>query len=208
MKPARINEAVRRSDTLRTIYERRSVRKYSDRPVDKELIEQILDAGRMAPSAVNRQPWKFYLLTKKETIESLSKEITKIAGKEFLKSGPKQILKAVGHLLHYPHDIGLFKGEYFVFHGAPVVIFIAGPRDYEWAPLDIGMCSQNIMLAAKSLGLDTCPVGMGKYAEHTKNYSQLLIPSSEQIYLSIVLGYGIENPEMPERARDNAVYVN
>ena len=203
-----MSEPVRGSETLRTIYERRSVRKYSDRPVDKELIEQILDAGRMAPSAINRQPWKFYMLTKKEAIGSLSKEIAKIAGKEFLKSGPKQILKAVGHLLHYPHNISLFKGEYFIFHGAPVVIFITGPRDYEWAPLDIGMCSQNIMLAAKSLGLDTCPVGMGKYAEHTKNYSQLLIPSSEQIYLSIVLGYGIENPEMPERARDNAVYVN
>ncbi len=150
-----MSEPVRGSETLRTIYERRSVRKYSDRPVDKELIEQILDAGRMAPSAINRQPWKFYMLTKKEAIGSLSKEIAKIAGKEFLKSGPKQILKAVGHLLHYPHNISLFKGEYFIFHGAPVVIFITGPRDYEWAPLDIGMCSQNIMLAAKSLGLDT-----------------------------------------------------
>ena len=148
------------------------------------------------------------MLTKKEAIGSLSKEIAKIAGKEFLKSGTKQILKAVGHLLHYPHNINLFKGEYFIFHGAPVVIFITGPRDYEWAPLDIGMCSQNIMLAAKSLGLDSSPVGMGKYAEHTKNYSQLHIPATEQIYLSIVLGYGSEDPEMPKRARDNAIYVN
>ncbi|MDP4262848.1 MAG: nitroreductase [Bacteroidota bacterium] len=208
MKTVLINKATKSSETLKTIYGRRSVRKYKDIPVNNEVIDQVLDAGRMAPSAINRQPWKFYVLTKKETIQSLSKEIGKIAGKEFLKIGPKQILKAVGHLLHYPHDLRFFKGEYFIFHGAPVVIFITGPRDNEWAPLDIGMCSQNIMLAAKSLGLDSCPVGMGKYAEQTKNYSQLHIPSTEQIYLSIVLGYGDEKPEMPKRTRDNIVYID
>lgn len=208
MKTAVIDKETNAPGMVKTIYERRSVRKYKDKPVSKETIEKILDAGRMAPSAINRQPWKFYVLTKKEAIQSLSREIARIAGKEFLKSGPKQILKAVGHLLHFPHDIRFFKGEYFIFHGAPVVIFITGPRNDEWAPLDIGMSSQNIMLAAKSLGLDTCPVGMGKYAERTKNYSQLHIPSSEQIYLSIVLGYGDENPTLHERARDNVVYID
>jgi len=49
-----------------------------------------------------------------------------------------------------------------------VVIFIISPHDNEWASLDVGMCAQNIMLAAKSLGLDTCPVGFGKYVEKTK----------------------------------------
>lgn len=208
MKTEVISEAVKNSETLKTIYERRAVRKYKDKPVDKEIIEQILDAGRMAPSAINRQPWKFYVITKKETIQSFSKEIAKIAGKEFLKIGLKQILKTAAHLLHFPHDLRFFKGEYFVFHGAPVVIFITAPRDNEWAALDIGMCSQNIMLAAKSLGLDSCPVGLGKYAEHTKNFSQLHILSSEQIYLSIVLGYGSEIPEVPKRTRDNAVYID
>src|SRR5665647_338608 len=116
MKTEVISEAVKNSETLKTIYERRAVRKYKDKPVDKEVIEKILDAGRMAPSAINRQPWKFYILTKKDVIQSLSKEIAKIAGKEFLKSGPKQILKAIGHLLHFPHDIRFFKGEYFIFH--------------------------------------------------------------------------------------------
>ena len=50
------------NDTLKTIYERRAVRKYKDRPVEKHLVEQLLDAGRMAPSAINRQPWKFYVM--------------------------------------------------------------------------------------------------------------------------------------------------
>ena len=42
-----------------TINERRSIRKYQDRPVEKQLIADIIDAGRAAPSAKNRQPWKY-----------------------------------------------------------------------------------------------------------------------------------------------------
>jgi nitroreductase len=114
----------------------------------------------------------------------------------------------IGHLLHFPLDLRLFKGELFVFHGAPVVVFITGPRNDEWAALDIGMCSQNIMLAAVSLGLDTCPVGLGKFAALSKNYPRLNIPASEQIYLSIVLGYGDETPVMHERKKDNVFYIN
>lgn len=207
MKTAVVDTGAKYPGILNTIYERRSVRKFQDKPVGREMIERVLDAGRMAPSAINRQPWKFYVLSNKEAIHSLSKEIAKIAGKEFLKSGPKQILKTIGHLLHFPHDIRFFKGENLVFHGAPVVMFITGPRKDEWASLDIGMCAQNIMLAAKSLELDTCAVGMGKYAEQSESYSQLRIPSSEQIYLSIVLGYGDENPEIHERNKNNVVYI-
>ena len=48
------------NDTIKIIYERRAVRKYKDISVEKNLIEQIIDTGRMAPSAINKQPWKFY----------------------------------------------------------------------------------------------------------------------------------------------------
>lgn len=44
---------------LEAIYTRRSVRKYTDEPVSRTIIEQITDAGRVAPSAKNRQPWKY-----------------------------------------------------------------------------------------------------------------------------------------------------
>lgn len=45
-----------------SIYNRRSIRKYIDKEVPKEMIEQIIDAGRMSPSAKNRQPWKYIVL--------------------------------------------------------------------------------------------------------------------------------------------------
>lgn len=45
------------------IYDRRSIRKYQDREVPAEYIEQLIDAARMAPSAKNRQPWKYIVYT-------------------------------------------------------------------------------------------------------------------------------------------------
>ena len=93
MKPEVISEAVKNSETLKTIYERRAVRKYKDKPVDKEIIEQILDAGRIVPSAINRQSWKFYVIMKKETIQSFSKEIAKNSRKRIFKNWSEANIK-------------------------------------------------------------------------------------------------------------------
>ena len=53
-------------------YTRVSIRKYQDRPVEKEKIEAILRAAMQAPSAKNQQPWEFYVVTRKEMLEELS----------------------------------------------------------------------------------------------------------------------------------------
>lgn len=204
-------ETVTRTETVQTIYERRSVRKYKDDLVSISLIEQVLDAGRMAPSAMNKQPWQFYVLTNKETIHSFSREIAGVMTKGTLKSGLSgiaQLLKAASGLLHLSHGIDLHAIKDPVFHGAPVVIFLAAPRDNEWASLDVGMCAQNIMLAAKSLGLDTCPVGFGKYVEETKIFSRLHVPASEEVKLAIIMGYGDETPAIHERNKNNLLFID
>jgi nitroreductase len=58
---------------MNAIFTRTSVRKFEDRPVEKEKIEKLLQAGFVAPSAGNQQPWEFYVVTKHETIEALAK---------------------------------------------------------------------------------------------------------------------------------------
>ncbi len=177
--------------TLKTIYERRSLRKYKNQPVDKSLIEQIIDAGRMAPSAMNRQPWKFYVVTDRIKINSLSGAIAKVAESFF------------------PLSHGMVNTETadIIFHQAPVVIFITAPRNKEWTGIDIGMCTLNMMLAAKSIGLDTCPVGLAKYLELADRKTFLSLPDAEEIHLAIVLGYGDEKPEVHERKKDNMKFV-
>ena len=58
---------------MENIFHRVSIRKYEDKPVEKEKIFQILKAGMQAPSACNQQPWEFYVVTDKEKILELSK---------------------------------------------------------------------------------------------------------------------------------------
>lgn len=58
---------------MENIFHRVSIRKYEDKPVEKEKLLQILKAGMQAPSACNQQPWEFYVVTDKEKILELSK---------------------------------------------------------------------------------------------------------------------------------------
>lgn len=176
---------------MEIINARRAVRKYKNLAVEWRIINQLIDAGCMAPSGMNLQPWKFYVVTEKDLINKMD----------------DQICVVVKEIYTEPHMIDFLKTKYAIFHGAPVVIFITAPRENEWAALDIGMCSQNIMLAARAVGLDTCPVGLGKFIERTSFYSQLQIPVSEHVLISLIVGYGDEKPAVHERKKDIIFHV-
>ncbi|MHA1972096.1 MAG: nitroreductase family protein, partial [Candidatus Hodarchaeales archaeon] len=60
-------------DTLELLKTRRSIRKYKNTPVEKEKLDKCLEAARWAPSASNKQPWEFLVVTNKETREKLAK---------------------------------------------------------------------------------------------------------------------------------------
>ena len=194
------------NEVLKNIYERRAVRQYKNISVPKDQIDILLNAGRMAPSAMNRQPWKFYVLTNPNKIKTLSKEIADIAIKEIKHVNVKEAVKMTLSFFHLSTMIDFFKNDDHVFYGAPVVIFITSPKNDEWGALDVGMCAQNIMLSAKAIGLDTCPVGFAKFVTQTKDYYQLNIPDTEQIDLAIIVGYGNEQPKIHERIENNVVY--
>lgn len=195
------------NEILKVITERRAVRSYKSKAVSRNLIEQIIEAGRMAPSAINKQPWKFYIITEKAKIKSYSKEIIKVGLKNIVSIGLKAFAKAVvTGISGLAHGIDFLKAKDPVFHGAPVVIFLAASRTNEWAQLDIGMCAQNMMLAAKSLGLDSCPIGFGKFIEKTKYIADLGLNKDDQILLALIIGYGNENPIAQVRNRRNAFF--
>jgi nitroreductase len=196
------------NETLKTIFERRAVRKYLPEMIDDDILAKILDAGQMAPSAMNGQPWKFYIATHKDTIASFSKEIAKITSKMVLQTAIKHPLETIKTLLHFSPGPVALESEDPIFHHAPVVIFITSPKNNEWAGLDIGMCAQNMMLAAKSLGLDSCPVGFAKFIEQTPVFHRLEVPDGEKVLLAVILGYGDENPEPHPRVKNNAIFID
>lgn len=59
-------------DALEAIRTRRSLRQFKPEPVPKEILEKIVDAGRLAPSAINIQPWEFVVITEKPTLRRLA----------------------------------------------------------------------------------------------------------------------------------------
>ena len=73
------------------IYDRVSIRKYEDRPIEEEKITEILRAAMQAPSACNQQPWEFYVVTNKELLKKLS-EVSRYAG--MTKDAPVAIVSA------------------------------------------------------------------------------------------------------------------
>jgi len=116
------------NDILKNIYERRAVRKYKNISVPKDLIEMLLDAGRMAPSAMNRQPWKFYVLTDARKIRAFSKEIAQVAIREIKHTSLKDIAKMTFSHFHLSTMIDFLAHADHIFYGAPVVIFLTTRR--------------------------------------------------------------------------------
>lgn len=195
-------------ETMKVIYGRRSVRNFLNKPVTKEQIMQVIDAGRMAPSAMNKQPWKFYVLTHKDTIHLFSREIAVAVTRDITHMPFMNLIKTAKDMLEFPHGLDLMESGDMIFHNAPVVIFITSNKEDEWGALDIGMCAENMMLAAKAMGLDTCPVGFGKFVDKTKSYPLLNISQKEKVDLAMILGYGGENPLMHDRKKNNVVFID
>ena len=108
---------------------RRSVRRYRPDPVPDDLLDQVLEAARWAPSAVNSQPWEFIVVRDSQVRQALY-DLSGVAGLKW-----KQLL------------------------AAPVVIVVTARRLTQYSRDDCLFAAQNMMLCAKDLGLGTCYIG-------------------------------------------------
>jgi nitroreductase len=116
-------------DLLEGIYSRRSQRRYSDRPVDREQVLEIIKAGTWAPSGLNNQPWRFVVVSEDALRE-------KIAG---LTKYSRVVLEA-------PVAIAVFVDREAMYHDI---------KDHQ----AMGACLQNMLLAAHGLGLGAVWLG-------------------------------------------------
>jgi nitroreductase len=163
-------------DVLEGIRTRRSVRRFSEKPVEEEKLQIILEAVRMAPSWANRQCWRFVVVREKETREKIS---------EF--SFVESFFSPLGYKAN-PSKKGIAE--------APVVIVAcADPQQsgviwsQHYYMTDLGIASQNLMLAAHALGLGTVFVGV---FDEEKVRELLSIPAGIRIVGIFPLGYAKE----------------
>jgi nitroreductase len=157
-------------DFFELIYKRESVRGYLDKPVEREKVEKILEAARVAPSACNAQPWKFVVVDDKELVRKVAKNLYDplVSGINKFALTSLAFIIVVGEKRNLTSKMG----------------GIIKKKDY--TSIDIGAASENICLAATELGLGTCIMGWFKEKE-IKNL--LAIPKGREVHLVISLGY-------------------
>ena len=194
---------------VRLMRSRRSCRNYNDRAIDRKLLEDLSRIGTTAPSGTNSQLWTFTILASRQEVVNLGEQIAgffdrlnRMAEKSWLRLLNKYFGKdALGNYYRNYYEtvregLQLWKqeGKDTLFHGATAVIFVGGKKRAS-SPLEDGLlASQNIMLAAHSLGLGTCMIGFAVEAiKRDKNIKKLLdVPDDESIFAAIALGYPAE----------------
>jgi len=131
------------NETINNIANRYTCRDFSDAPLTDRQIDALVNAALAAPSAVNLQPWHVIVVTNKALIEELDEEGMSILSNEEDQSTYKRMMERGGKL----------------FYNAPCLVLVLSDGS-NWATLDCGILCQNVVLAAESMGLGTCIVGM------------------------------------------------
>lgn len=174
---------------VHTIMTRRSIRDYKAEPVSREQMNTIIECGIYAPSAMNLQPWAVRVVDAPDFIEG----VTAIAVEQM-----PQLAESEG-----------FRN---FFRNAPTVAFIACPEESYSGEYDCGLLSENMMLAAWSMGIGSCCLGSVvpvMNSEAAAPYMERLeLPEGYKLQVAIAFGYPEgEIPEAPERDSSKAYYV-
>ncbi len=176
---------------IQTIKGRRSVRNFEEKEVDKELIREIIQAGKFAPSAEDRQPWRFIVITNRDHIQELSlmvkEELKKLLKRRFIKQFSIKELKEKS-VLKLLYGVSFSEMD-LIFFDAPVVIFILTKNEL-FNNESCACCAQNMMLAAHSLGLGSCWIGFASVLGVKKKAMQKIgAPDDHHIAATLALGY-------------------
>jgi len=165
------------SEILDLIAQRYSCRAFSDKPVPDDVLDAILTAGLHAPSAVNAQPWRLIVVTDKALIDEI--DATGVA------------LLEANDTASYDRTMG--RGGHMLYN-TPVIVLIARPVEVSAYPdLDCGILASHLVLAAASLGVNSCIAGMPRVLfagpDGDALTKRLGIPDGYRFALSVMLGY-------------------
>lgn len=144
------------NETLKTIKNRYSCRNYTGEPVEQEKLEAIALAGVQAPSAMNNQPWKIIVIKDKALIDEMDADTMDMLSKSTEEKEVYERMMSRG-------------GK--VFYNAPCMIVIVKESQ---ADMDCGIVSENIALAASSLGLGNVICGLAALSFKTEKASCIL----------------------------------
>lgn len=171
------------SEVINAIKNRRSIRKYKSDAVPAEIIEKITEAGTYAASGMNRQETIIVAITDKETRDKLSRDNAAVMGRE---------------------------GD--PFYGAPAVLVVLTKADCFTGIYDGSLVMGNLMLAAHSLGVDSCWIHRAKETFEMPQWKQFLADigvCGEYVGVgNLILGYrDTDYPEAATRKENRVFFV-
>lgn len=165
---------------IANIMTRTSVRDYTDAPISKETLDTLLRAGMAAPTAGNKQPWKFIAVTDRSRLDSLASGNWRMAA------------KAQAAIVVCGDTTNVFPGE---------------GKDY-WVQ-DCSAATENILLAAHAVGLGAVWCGCYPISERVANVKRIFSIPEEIVPLSIVmLGYPTQPTEPKDKYKPENIHYN
>ena len=175
------------NETIATIMERRSIRKYKPETVARETLEKIMECGINAPNGQNKQSWEVRVVDNPEVMAEINAVIAEAYG--------EKAEMAVG-----------------CFRGAPVMVFIARDLAYDFSAYDCGLLAENIMLSAQSLGVGSICLGspvriINDNPACAPVLERLGFSEGYELCLCVGLGYADEAPEAKPRMKEKVRFV-
>lgn len=202
-------------DPLGLITTRVSIRDYKSDPVPKDLLLQILEAARWAPSGDNLQPWRFILIEEQE----IKRRIGEICVRAAVRSFGKDIVGLQKRFAEVPEEKrkaiieGLVTGSRFKFIGeAPILLAVCADTSITTNYLqDTSAAIQNMLLAAHGLGLGACWIGLPLADKESEEQTEeaLGISGDVKLVALVTIGYPSRIPKpRPRLPLRDLVYLN
>ena len=179
------------NSVIDAINNRRSMRAYESKPVPKDIINKIVEAGNQAPftSITRSQPWRFVVVENPEFKQKLLQTTlpfwkNAIGGMKETAPDLYKMAMCIYEAMDNPKDP--------IYYNAPVIIFVIGPANNA---VSCALACENMMIAAQSFGLGSCYVGFGAMVKGNAEIVQALeLTSDEGVYGPILIGYPKLNP--------------
>ena len=179
---------------MKTIEDRRSIRMFKSEEPPKEVIEEILNCGRLAPSAKNRQPWYFVIARNdiKDKIADIMINYSKNADdkEERAKLGCPSSVNPTANVIKQ----------------APILVLVFREKDNNWIigdNLSIGACVENICLGAVNLGLGSLWIRDTVYT--ASEIANLVNHGDMELNCAVALGYANQSPKQRPRKNLNDI---
>lgn len=166
-------------DLMEAIYRRRSIRRFSPQPVEKDKLYEMVKAARMAPQASNIQPLQYMIVHQKELLEPVF-----------------ACTRWAGYLERYAPEPGYRPTAY-------IVVLLNEEIKKNGNDTDAGLAIENMLLAAVAQDLGTCLIGS---VDRQKIRTLLGVPEQCQIHSIVAVGYPAEQPVWEEMPADSIRY--